>query len=314
MSSRGIPNFGVDLDSLPSQFEGCVEGRTLILDGDGPCYRAAATTKKLPTAIRRLQQDILTQMFLTKAQFCTVHFTHRSSVKNGRGNVIATKPYQGNRKGKSKPALLEPLRDAMASRENWLPEFTVQMHTKLEADDGMIIEAHQLKESGVIWSEDKDLRLTPYLYYDRSSGQIEGPEPVGWLAEKYTEQAGNLKIIGRSQKFFWCQMLMGDSADNVQGIQRLDGKLCGPAGAYAALKDVHTLGDIGNLVVDAYRKIDQNVLAEAYLLWLLRHPHENVLHYLLSDELGLSSENRTFVHDCSTRVWHKQHPDYKEPE
>lgn len=314
MSQNGVPDFGVDLTSLPDQFEGCVAGRTLILDGDGPCYRAAATTKKLPTAIRKLQQDILTQMFLTKSQFCTVHFTHRTSTKNGRGDILAAKPYQGNRKGKAKPALLEPLRDAMENREHWLPEFTVAMHRSIEADDGMIIQAHQLKEDGVIWSEDKDLRLTPYQYFERNTCTVEGPEPVGWLAEKYTEEAGNLKIIGRSHKFFWCQMLMGDSADNVKGILKFENKLCGPALAYAALKDIHNVPDLANCVVDAYRKIDQNVLAEAYLLWLLRHPHENVWHYLTSDECKLSSENLTFLHDCGQRVWHKGHPDYKEEE
>jgi len=306
-----IPNFGVDLASLGEQFEGCVAGRTLIIDGDGPCYRASATTKRLDTAVRRFQQDILAQMFMTKAQDCTVHLTARTSLKNGRAKILATKPYQGNRKGKAKPALLEPLREAMANRENWLPEFTVQLHHKLEADDGMIIQAHQLKEDGVIWSEDKDLRLTPWPYFERSTGVVEGAEPVGWIAEKYTEQAGNLKIIGRSQKFFWCQMLMGDSADNVQGIQRLDGKLCGPAGAYAALKDVHTISDIANLVVDGYRKIDQNVIAEGYLLWLLRHPDDNVWYYMTDPDTGLSAENKTFLYDCAQRAWHVDHPAYK---
>ena len=174
-------------------------------------------------------------------------------------------------------------------------------------------ESHQ-KVLDFITQNFKDHHLAGLLIGKYYRAKELGPEPVGWLAEKYTEEAGNLKIIGRSHKFFWCQMLMGDSADNVKGILKFENKLCGPAMAYSVLKDLHTVPDLANCVVDAYRKIDQNVLAEAYLLWLLRHPHENVWHYLTSDECKLSSENLTFLHDCGQRVWHKGHPDYTEEE
>ena len=137
-------------------------GRVLIIDGDGPAYRAAATVKRLDTAVRHFQSAILTEMEMARCGSATVHLTHRTSHKNGRHHVIAAKPYQGQRKGKSKPPLLEPLREAMMDKANWLPEFEVRMHYDIEADDAMIIQAHQLKDGGVIWSDDKDLRCTPY--------------------------------------------------------------------------------------------------------------------------------------------------------
>lgn len=297
-----MSHLGIDLGAVKEDFKGAVAGRTLIMDGDGPAYRVAAKCKRLDTAIRQYHTAMLTEMFMTEAQFLTVHLTANTSQKNGRGNIIATQPYQGNRKNKSKPPLLEPLRTALTLPENWLPEMNVILHHELEADDGMMIQSYQLKEDGVIWSDDKDLRLTPYPYYEQSLGVVTGSVEVGSLWKAYTP-AGAMKILGRADKFFWCQMLMGDQADHVKGIQRLDGKLCGMVAAFDALEPLNTLPDIANFVVDAYREIDQNVLAEGWLLWLLRHPQDSFWLYLRS--CGLSAKNVAFVMDCSKRKWRK---------
>lgn len=294
---------GVDLSTLPDQFKGFVMGRTLILDGDGPCYVASATAKRLDTALRNFQQAILTQMFLTKSQRCNIHLTASTSHKAGRFQVIAAKPYQGNRNGKSKPPLLEPLRQAVAARENWLQEYNVKMHHVLEADDGMMHDAYELGEDGLIWSDDKDLRMTPYPYWCREKGIVLPSQAFGWLQPKYTP-AGTMKLIGQGPLFFWAQMLMGDTADNVQGIRRLDGRLCGPANTYAALKPFEQAGCINavaNFVIDQYRKIDQNPLPEATLLWLLRWPGDSAVAYI--ESLALSEENRRYINECLTRNW-----------
>lgn len=293
---------GVDVSALPDQFQGRIAGRTLILDGDGPCYVASATVKRLDTALRHFQQAVLTQMFLTKAEFCRVHLTASSSHKAGRFNIIAAKPYQGNRTGKSKPALLEPLRQAVARRENWLPEYDVEMHHILEADDGMIQDAYRLKEDGIIWSDDKDLRMTPYPYFDKKTGTVRDGEPFGWLQPSCTD-SGTVKLLGQGPLFFWAQMLMGDTADNIQGVLRYNGKLCGPSGAYAALKDVKDIHEAANIVLDGYRVIDQNPLPEGWLLWLLRWDGDNFWEYL--SEINVSAQNRVFLEDCRGRCWFK---------
>ena len=101
--------------------------------------------------------------------------------------------------------------------------------------------------------------------------------------------------------FFWGQLLAGDTADNIRGIQKLDGKLCGIDGAYNALKDCTTINDAANIVLDGYRKINQNVIAEGWLLWLTRWENDNVINYL--PELDLSPANKDFVIDCSMRDW-----------
>ena len=294
---------GINTEDVPAQFEGAVAGRTLIMDGDGPAYRAAATTKRLDAAIRKYHTDMLTQMFMTNSQFLTVHLTSSKSLKNNRDLVIAAKPYPGQRKGKSKPPLLEPLRTALELPENWLPEMNVVLHRFLEADDGMIQQAHTLKMDGVIWSDDKDLMHTPYLYYRQKLGIVEGAEPFGWIQKEFTP-AGQMKVTGRSMKFFWTQMLMGDTADNVKGIITFDGKLCGPAMAYDILDPVKTEAEVANLVVDAYRRINQNVLAEGWLLWFTRFDGDSFWHYVTN--CGLSPENTAFVHDCASRVWFRK--------
>lgn len=291
---------GCDTSLLPPQFETRMAGRTLIVDGDGPAYSVAATTKTLPTAIRRYQQNILTDIFLTKAEFARVHLTHEESTKAGRYNIKAAKPYQGQRSGKDKPALLQPLRAAVAEAENWIDEYDVTMHYVLEADDGIIMDSYRLGENGVVKSDDKDMRMTPFAYYEKSKGIILPPDPVGQLWLEYTG-SGVPKCLGHSLKFFWAQMLMGDSADYIQGLKKFDGKTIGPVGAYNLLHGISDINEIANTVIDAYRAIQQNPLPEGWLLWLLRWPGDTFWNYLT--ELDLSPKNRQYVLECSHLDW-----------
>lgn len=291
---------GIDTEALPAQFENtAVPGRVLILDGDGPCYGIAATVKRLDTGIRHFQQKVLELMFLTKSEYCHVHLTASDSYKNGRFLVNAAKPYQGNRTNKAKPALLEPLRQAVANNDNWLPEYHVRMHRELEADDGMMQDAYALGERSVIWSEDKDLRMTPYPYYCQDKGVVLPSQPFGWLTPKVL--TNSVKLIGQGPLFFWAQMLMGDTADNIKGVLKYNGKLCGPAGAYEALMHAKDIHEAANIVFDAYRAVDQNPIAEGYLLWLLRSHDDHVIKYF--NEMKLSEENQRFYYECSQREW-----------
>lgn len=293
--------FGVDLDSLPPSFGSAkVQGRVLILDGDGPAYVAAATVKRLDTAVKRFQLDVLRRLFMTGATKARIHLTAKDSDKHGRFRVKAFKPYQGQRTG-PKPPLLEPLREALATHAAHLPEFEyILLHRELEADDGMMQDAYELGESGVIDSADKDLRMTPYPYWEESRGEIMPSQPVGFVKATHTE-GGTFKCLGQGPMFFWAQMLMGDTADNIRGVDRFNGKLCGPAAAYGALKDVTCINDAANLVLDAYRAINQNALAEGWLLWLTRYPGDNVVKYMQS--LDLSPANVDFINDCLHRDW-----------
>lgn len=287
---------GIDTSTVTEDaFKGGVQGRTLILDGDGPCYAVAATVKRLDTAVRRFQQDVLKFMFLAGTQDCRVHLTASGSDKFGRHRVLAAKPYQGNRKNKAKPALLEPLREALSNRDTWIDEMHVTLHREREADDGMMMDAYALQHNGVTRSEDKDLRMTPYPYYEIEKAQVMQGMPEGYLYIK-TMNDGTRKCMGQGPMFFWAQMVMGDQADNIQGLQGL-----GPVAAYDMLSACVLQSDAANCVLDEYRRVNQNAVAEGWLLWLTRSHDDNVIKYLRS--LALSGDNRDFIEDCITREW-----------
>lgn len=289
-----------DLDDMPEQFAKALPGRVLILDGDGPAYVAAATVKTVATAVRRFQKAVLERMFVAQAESALVHLTDECSLKSGRFKIIGVKPYQGQRSSGGKPPLLTAVRDAASQPMNWLNEYDVTMHYKLEADDGMMYDSYRLKDHGIISSEDKDLRMTPYWYYDHTTGIIYQPDPVGQLWLAYTP-SGSVKLLGHSLKFFWAQMMMGDSADNVKGLIKYDGRDCGPRGTFDALNGLHTIDDCANLVLDAYRAINQNPLPEGWFLWMLRWPGDSFWNYL--NELAISPTNRDYLNECVKRDW-----------
>lgn len=306
-----LDRFGVSQDDLEDQFEGCVVGRTLIMDGDGAAYKATADAKKMDTAIRRFTTLIYEAMYLTKAEFARVHLTPKGCYKNGRHLLLGAKPYQANRGGKPKPPLLEPLR-SMASGL-FQPHENIQVFPQyqVEADDAIMMDAYTV-ENSIVWSEDKDLNIVPCPKYCITTGRILMLAPgtrFGWTGERYTD-SGKLKPDGRGTKFFWLQMLMGDTADNVKGILKFDGKLCGEVAALTALKGIECENHCANLVLNAYRAINQNPLPEAEALWLARTPDDSAASYIWS--LDLTERNRQFILDCFNRKYKLTDDEYKE--
>ena len=290
----------VDPATLPDQFGGIKPGTTMILDGDSLCYVVAAKFKTVPTCIRHFQMQVLTLLFLTKAESAIVHLTASDSLKAGRHNIIAAKPYQGNRTGKAKPSLLEPVRQAVADESNWLPEYRVEYHRELEADDACMMDSYRLKDSGILVSDDKDLRATPYPYYERKQGKVMTAAGFGDIWPERTD-GGTYKLEGQGIKFFHAQMLMGDAADNVTGLTKYKGGLVGPAKTFELLGKIEDESESMNFILDAYRENDQNPLPEGWLMWLLRWPGDNFWQYLQS--LDLLDRNREFLNKCLERQW-----------
>ena len=133
--------------------------RILLMDGDGACYQAAFSVKTLPTAIKRVQQDVLTKMFMAGGGRARVHLTAKGNRKAERGRVRAAKPYQGSRKGKPKPPLLEPLREALAA-SGGLPEVSFILQTEVEADDAIIMDSYTFKKNHFFGLGDLTLSVT----------------------------------------------------------------------------------------------------------------------------------------------------------
>ncbi len=291
---------GVELAGLPPQFDTPVPGRTLILDGDGPAYRAASTVKTLPTAIRRYVTLVLEAMYLANCDSVRIHLTAKGSKKAHRGLYPTFWPYQAKRAGKAKPALLEPLRNAIfdaVNNEHELipPGWFCELHHYWEADDGIIMDGASYRDTCVVYSEDKDMRLTQAPYFEMSTGLVDFIDNrFGYIAEAYTD-GGTLKVKGHGTKFFWAQMLMGDSADRVRGLDRYEGKLIAERGALDVLMPIKDESEAANHVLCAFAKIKQNPLAEAEMLWL-RRSHEDCAYRYLT-ELDLLPPLRQWLDD-----------------
>lgn len=281
-----------------------VEGRVLIYDGDFAAYRIAAQVKTLPTAIRRFQKMVLTEMFMAKATSARVHLTPTGGAKNNRHLIVAAKPYQDNRVGTVKPPLVDPIREVMGNPEHALPEFEVFKHFDIEADDACMIDSYNLGESGVLRSDDKDLRSTPYPFYENREDVVKPGEGWGHLFP-YITPGGQFTLLGRGRIFLWAQMLMGDSADNIQGILRYDGQLMGPKRTWELFQSwgnsVHDPSFVVNQVLDAYRKIDQNPWPEGWLLHILRSRDDDF--NKLINEHDVSCANITYLDNCWERPW-----------
>jgi 5'-3' exonuclease len=271
---------------LDNQFAVTSSGVTALIDGDILAYNVTAKVAKLSTAIRRFQQEVLKAIFLTGAQRGIVHLTSSGSTKNKRKEIVAAKPYQGNRDGKNKPPLLEALRSTMCREENWLNEFECHLWSDIEADDALMMDSYRLKDRGIMYSADKDLRQTPYPYYEIKTGRVFPTlEGIGWVDIRHTE-GGAGKLTGHGEKFLWAQMLSGDRIDNVLGLARkADGRRVGDTTAVNLLHDVEDPDDMVDRVIYLYNSIGQNPVPELWLLYLLQEPGKTAVDYLMSFDL-----------------------------
>lgn len=133
----------------------------------------------------------------------------------------------------------------------------------LEADDALCI--HQTKalkegKATIICSRDKDLRQCQGRHYSWECGKQAsvGPLTVSGLGTLTNVNEGKidklgkklpLKVLGTGDKFFYFQMLTGDTADNIEGVM---GR--GKAFAYNLLKNALTERECYELVAEVYVK------------------------------------------------------------
>lgn len=269
--------------------------RLLACDADSIIYRVAATTNNLETAKRRFVQQAMTLQLLAGADMVRLHLTPKHCRKAGRFNVLAVKEYQGNRKNsKGKPALVEPLRYAVGRKKLDLPsDMEVVFNDIYEADDSVIMDGVKWGDSCVIYSEDKDLLCTRNMMLcPETSLVLPGlPSPsVGTLALK--ELSSSKKVVGRGPLFFWAQMLMGDTADNIAGLTKYLGKQVGPVRTWDLLSHwsgtQNTEFEVAHFVLSCYRENGQNPWPEGWLLWL--YPEEGHTFHKYLNKLGIMQD------------------------
>ena len=288
---------GAQAASVDSVSRPVVAGRVLQADADFWCYFAANVEEHVNENYRALLDIIDINRLVAGAEFVNVHLT--LGMKGGREQFATVKPYQGKRDDHRDPALKERVGQLRGMLANYKSDKVNPVINVLqEADDSITqyqikrIETHGVN-STVIMSGDKDLWMVEGLHCDGSNGRMWKVQ--GYGSTEYRE-VGNVKpkLVGEGTSWFWHQMLMGDTADNIPGLPMLSGELanrylptkkynpnrkpvkCGEAKAVAMLKGVHSDQEAFNRVYEAYqhhynkRTADAMFLEQAFLLWMRR--------------------------------------------
>jgi len=245
-----------------------VPGRTVHIDGDYLAYRCAGGKECPPNIARQNVRDKVAALKdMSGASSAVVHLTQPASTKGERYLIATAKPYQAQRTHSGKPANWEMLRGYLESFEG--AGFTVQQWHDREADDGMALASWQAADPAhtvVIASPDKDMRMLAGLHIDFHDYTLtEVPK-------------GAFEVIGEDgkvygHKWFWLQLLQGDVADNIPGLPRAEGKLCGEKTAARYLADIPDNAAAFAVVAALYQSHygshwPDALVEQAALLWL----------------------------------------------
>jgi 5'-3' exonuclease len=216
----------------------------VLIDGDIIAYRAAYHAKDQEFEVATNKADELIERILSRTLFVaapheyTVYLTGKG---NFRFDIAKSYEYKGNRKASDKPIWLSGVRDHMV--EKW----RAIISDGEEADDLIAIAATKYGKEAVIASIDKDMLQVPCKHYNFGRDE--------WYTMDEFE----------GLKFFYKQILTGDTADNIVGLYRV-----GPAKAEKMLTGCKTEDDLWEAVVKAYDGDVDRVIENARLLWLRR--------------------------------------------
>lgn len=193
-----------------------------LVDGDICTYRVGFTTNDQPVGIALARMDVLIDRILVGcgAEESTIYLTSTDK-SNYRFQIYPD--YKANRKA-PKPIWYEELRAHLIS--DWNAEVVFGM----EADDAMAINQ---TETSVICTIDKDLDQVPGKHYD--------------FVKDVQYEVGEETAL----RFFYFQLLTGDTTDNIPGCKGI-----GPKKAEAALAGCET--------VEEYEEVCLNLYKQAY--------------------------------------------------
>ena len=181
--------------------------------------------------------------------------------ENFRYSVAVTKPYKGTRNNPTPFHFYNVMAHIINTYD------VIVSSGGYEADDEICIYQTN-NEDTIICSRDKDLRMCPGWHYSWECGKQASVGPhytdkFGMLGKSYSD-----KTLGYGTKFFYYQMLAGDSADNIPGLPKV-----GDVKAYKALVDVETEYECFKIVQSMYKeKMGESARGyfeeQASLLWM----------------------------------------------
>lgn len=222
-----------------------------LIDGDILVYRVgyASMDVDCPIALHRCKDLLGDIVRETDAEYFRV-FLSDGSGGNFRYQIYPQ--YHANRK-QEKPVWYNELRDFL------ITEFSAHVAVGQEADDAIGIA--QREEGTVICSIDKDLRQIPGLHYNFVKKE--------WFT--VTPEEG--------ERFFYMQLLMGDTVDNIQGIPKVGptkaAKILAeatPESYYETVREAYQRGYVSFGLSEA--EIDDILLRYAQVLYIRRKEGE----------------------------------------
>ena len=254
-----------------------VRDRVLLVDGDGLAYYCAGKDDTDAGEARAsLVNKVKSAARLVGAERTIILLTLSGSHKGHRYAIARAKPYQAQRANSRRPKNWEHLRDFMLSKE--LP-FEMEGTLTAEADDLFGRWAYAQPDNVVIYTQDKDMRMLPGRHLDWVSHRMHTVDCLSgaWpVATRSLDSVFNDKQYG--PKWFWLQMLQGDTADNIPGLPKyvVDGK-AKQVGEVTAAKLLANEALPHLRVAELYRSFYEDrwlveMMEQACLLWMRRNP------------------------------------------
>lgn len=196
---------------------------------------------------------------------------HPPFIPNFRIARAVTKEYKGNRdKSKPKPFHFDNILMYM------LANFKCKVAWGMEADDLLCIDQTKCIENSIICTRDKDLRMMPGNHFGWECGAQPqfGPKLVdakGHIYPKFDGKGKISEIKGWGYLFFLAQLIVGDSTDNIPGLEG-----SGPTAANSLLSDwSKSQRKAVRAVAELYKKKyksnwRERMQEQADLLWMVR--------------------------------------------
>ena len=239
-----------------------LHGRVIYYDGDGLAYYCAGNDETTVAEAReRLRDKVDGMQRAASAESRVILLTASGGHKGHRYAIARVKPYQGQRAGNRRPKNWLALRELLEAGEFG----PVISYADREADDGFAYYGWLNPKNTVIATQDKDMRMVPGWHMDWKDNRMFYLEPNQFDATWNDKQFG--------EKWFWVQMLQGDTADNIPGLPLLNGKKCGEITAAKYLASASNREEALALVSAGYQgcygdRWYVEMAEQACLLWM----------------------------------------------
>lgn len=282
-------------DTTP--LEEVVPGRKVLVDGDYLAYFASGGDEMRVDVSRRVAVERLHAVKeLSGAEWVELHLSARAGDKGERYLIAVTQPYQAQRSGGRRPKNYEAVREFLETTdESLLRARRITWHDR-EADDGFAkaaLVARNPLETVVHHTADKDMRMLPGVH-------------IAWKDYARTEvPKGAYEVIGPydgkvyGTKWFWLQMLTGDTADHIPGLKGV-----GEGKAMKALAGTTCNAEAYEVVEAMYTEAKGDVwsdyfVEQAGLLWLRK------THAIMDFLRVMPSPHSEQIYQAITRMQHR---------